>query len=92
MLTYKCEMHGISLTVIEESYTSKCSFLDDEPLCKHEDYCGKRIHRGLFMSSNGRLINADVNGALNILKKVIGKISYDPIKVCSTPLVFEPRN
>ena len=88
MLTYKCEMHGISLSVTEESYTSKCSFLDDELLCKHEDYCGKRIHRGLFRSSNGKLINADVNGALNILKKVVGKYDYDPIKVCSTPLVF----
>lgn len=92
MLTYKCELNGISLNVTEESYTSKCSFLDDEPPCKHESYSGKRIHRGLFKSSDGRLINADVNGALNILKKVVGKFSYDPIKVCSTPLVLEPRN
>ena len=92
MLAYKCEMHGISLIVNEESYTSKCSFLDDEPICKHDDYLGKRIHRGLFRSSDGTLINADVNGALNILKKVVGKYDYDPIQVCSTPLVFEPRN
>lgn len=92
MLTYKCELHGISLDVTEESYTSKCSFLDSEPLRKHDSYCGRRIHRGLFKSLNGKLINADVNGALNILKKVIGKFEYDPIKVCSTPLVFEPRN
>ena len=92
MLTYKCELHGISLTVTEESYTSKCSFLDGESLCKHDSYCGKRIHRGLFKSSDGRLINADVNGALNILRKVIGKFEYDSIKVCSTPLVLEPRN
>ena len=92
MLTYKCELHGISLTVTEESYTSKCSFLDGESLCKHELYCGKRIHRGLFKSSDGSLINADVNGALNILRKVIGKFEYDSIKVCSTPLVLEPRN
>ena len=92
MLTYKCELHGISLTVTEESYTSKCSFLDSEPLCKHDSYCGRRIHRGLFKSSSGKLINADVNGALNILKKVIGKFEYDSIKVCSTPLVLEPRN
>lgn len=92
MLTYKCELHGISLTVTEESYTSKCSFLDSEPLCKHDSYCGRRIHRGLFKSSSGKLINADVNGALNILRKVIGNYIYDPIKVCSTPLVFEPRN
>lgn len=92
MLTYKCELHSISLSVTEESYTSKCSFLDNESLCKHESYCGKRIHRGLFKSSNGKLINADVNGALNILRKVIGNYVYDPIKVCSTPLVLEPKN
>ena len=90
MLTYKCEMEGISVIVTEESYTSKCSFLDDEDICKHEVYAGKRIKRGLYKSSDGRLINADVNGALNILKKVIGKFEYDSIKVCSTPLVVTP--
>ena len=92
MLTYKCEIEGISVIVTEESYTSKCSFLDDEDICKHEEYVGKRIKRGLYKASDGRLINADVNGALNILKKVIGKFEYDSIKVCSTPLVLEPRN
>ena len=90
MLTYKCEMEGISVIVTEESYTSKCSFLDDEDICKHEEYAGKRIKRGLYEASDGRLINADVNGALNILKKVIGKFKYDSIKVCSTPLVVTP--
>ena len=90
MLTYKCEMEGISVIVTEESYTSKCSFLDDEDICKHEEYVGKRIKRGLYKASDGRLINADVNGALNILKKVIGKFEYNSIKVCSTPLVVTP--
>ena len=90
MLTYKCEIEGISVIVTEESYTSKCSFLDDEDICKHEEYSGKRIKRGLYKASDGRLINADVNGALNILKKVIGKFEYDSIKVCSTPLVVTP--
>lgn len=90
MLTYKCEMEGISVIVTEESYTSKCSFLDDEDIRKHEEYSGKRIKRGLYKASDGRLINADVNGALNILKKVIGKFEYDSIKVCSTPLVVTP--
>ena len=70
-----------------QKYTSKCSFLDDEDICKHEKYVGKRIKRGLYKASDGRLINADVNGALNILKKVIGKFKYNSIKVCSTPLV-----
>ena len=53
-------------------------------------YYGKRIKRGLYKASDGRLINADVNSALNILKKVIGKFEYDSIKVCSTPLVVTP--
>ena len=92
MLTYKCELLGIRVHITEESYTSKCSFLDDEEICKHEDYKGKRIKRGLYKSSDGRLINADVNGALNILKKVIGEYEYDPILVCSMPLVLQPRN
>lgn len=92
MLTYKCELLGITVHITEESYTSKCSFLDNEEICKHEDYKGKRIKRGLYKSSDGRLINADVNGALNILKKVIGEYKYDPILVCSMPLVLQPRN
>lgn len=92
MLTYKCELLGITVHITEESYTSKCSFLDNEEICKHEDYKGKRIKRGLYKSSDGRLINADVNGALNILKKVIGEYEYDLILVCSMPLVLQPRN
>lgn len=92
MLTYKCELLGITVHITEESYTSKCSFLDNEEICKHEEYKGKRIKRGLYKSSDGRLINADINGALNILKKVIGEYEYDPILVCSMPLVLRPRN
>ena len=92
MITYKCELLGITVHITEESYTSKCSFLDNEDVCKHKEYKGKRIKRGLFKSSDERLINADINGALNILKKVIGKYQYDPIKVCSMPLVLQPKN
>lgn len=73
---------------IEESYTSKCSFLDNEEICKHTSYKGKRVKRGLFKSNDGTLINADVNGSLNILKKVVGNFNYDPIEVCSTPSVY----
>ena len=69
MLKYKCELCGINVETTEESYTSKCSFLDMEEIKKHEIYCGKRIHRGLFRASDGRLINADVNGAYNIMIK-----------------------
>ena len=92
MITYKCELLGITVHITEESYTSKCSFLDNEDVCKHKESKGKCIKRGLFQSSDGRLINADINGALNILKKVIGKYDYDPIKVCSMPLVLQPKN
>lgn len=69
MLTYKAQLAGIAVKVIEESYTSKCSFLDNEPICKHGEYRGKRIQRGLFRAGDGRLINADVNGSANIMVK-----------------------
>jgi putative transposase len=71
MLKYKCEIVGINVITHEESYTSKCSFLDLEEIKKHETYKGKRIKRGLFKSLIGTLINADVNGSYNILRKAI---------------------
>lgn len=71
-LKYKCEMAGIRFVENEESYTSKCDALALEIIGKHESYLGKRVKRGLFRSSTGRYINADVNGAVNILRKVVG--------------------
>ena len=70
MLEYKCKLEGINFIQNEESYTSKCSALDLEILNKHDKYMGKRVKRGLFVSSEGIKINADLNGALNILRKV----------------------
>ncbi len=70
-LKYKCEDHGIHFIITDEGYTSKCSFLDNEPIQQHAKYLGKRIKRGLFKSFNGTLINADVNGAYNIMRKVV---------------------
>lgn len=87
MLTYKCKLEGITVIVKEESYTSKCSFMDNEPIKKHKVYLGKRVKRGLFQTKDKRLINADLNGSLNILRKVVGEFQY-PIEVCSTPLVL----
>ena len=84
-LEYKCKLEGINVILTEESYTSKCSFLDNEPLEKQDSYLGKRIKRGLFRSAKNKLINADLNGALNILKKVIGEFQY-PIGACCTPV------
>jgi putative transposase len=71
MLQYKAELVGIHVIVSEESYTSKCSFLDLEPIGKQEVYAGKRIKRGLFQAAGGRRLNADINGAYNILRRVV---------------------
>ena len=86
MISYKCKLAGITVTLTEESYTSKCSFIDNEEMKRHAKYKGKRIKRGLFRTHEGKLINADLNGSLNIMRKVIGEFQY-PIEVCSTPLV-----
>ena len=69
MLVYKAEGEGIRIVCVEESYTSKTSFLDLEEPCKHETYSGKRISRGLFKTGNNTQVNADSNGALQIIKK-----------------------
>jgi putative transposase len=69
MIQYKAQEVGIEVILQEEAHTSKCSFLDNESLEHHEKYMGKRIKRGLFRSVKGILINADVNGALNIMRK-----------------------
>ncbi len=70
-IQYKAELYGIEVVLIEESYTSKCSFLDNELIKKHEKYQGKRVKRGLFKTKSSLLINADINGSLNIIRKVI---------------------
>jgi len=70
-LEYKAEEQGITVIKQEESHTSKCSFLDNESIEHHDKYIGRRISRGLFKSKNGIIINADVNGAYNIIKKAI---------------------
>ena len=75
-LEYLCELNGIIFVKQEESYTSKASFWDkDEIPVYNEDnpksyvFSGKRVHRGLYKCSDGRTLNADVNGALNIMRK-----------------------
>ncbi len=68
-LDYKAEEQGIAVIRQEESHSSKCSFLDNEPIRHHDKYQGKRINRGLFRSKKGIIINADVNDSHNILKK-----------------------
>jgi putative transposase len=77
MLKYKCRLKGINIVCIKESYTSKSSFLDSDsiPSLKDENisFSGKRIKRGLYRSSTGYTINADVNGSFNILRKFVLK-------------------
>ena len=72
LLRYKIEEKGGQLIELNESYTSKCSFLDNEEIRKHESYKGKRVKRGLFLSGSNKALNADINGSLNILKRGIG--------------------
>jgi len=71
IIKYKCELEGLTVIFNEESYTSKCSFFDNEEICKHSKYLGKRVKRGLFITASGKLVNADVNGSYNIMKKAI---------------------
>jgi IS605 OrfB family transposase len=76
MLTYKAALVGIQVKITEESYTSKASFLDEDPLPVFDPaqptptFSGKRVKRGLYRAADGRHINADVNGAYNIMRKV----------------------
>lgn len=72
-IQYKAEELGIKVVITEESYTSKIDHYAGEEMCHHETYLGKRTQRGLFRSSTGKVLNADLNGAIGILRKVIGE-------------------
>ena len=80
-LKNKMSEYGTELIFTEESYTSKCDALSLEEICKHDEYNGKRIKRGLFSSSVGKLINSDINGAINIMRKYLNKIGGDLKKI-----------
>lgn len=75
-LSYLCELNGITYIKQEESYTSKASFWDKDSIPvynndnpKEYQFSGMRVHRGLYQMTNSKYINADVNGALNIMCK-----------------------
>ena len=78
-LEYKCESVGINLIKTEESYTSGTSFLDNELPIKENYNKSRRIKRGLFKSNNGEYINADVNGAFQIMRKVFSNVTTNEI-------------
>lgn len=87
-IVYKANLLGIEVITHEESYTSKIDHLAFEPLKKQESYLGKRKKRGLFQSSVGKLINADINGAIGIARKVVGDSFIG--KIIDSGFVFNP--
>jgi putative transposase len=80
MLQYKAADAGIKVIVTEESYTSGTSFLDGELPTKDFYNKKRRVHRGLFIANDGRKINADINGAFQIMKKVFPNVHADGIE------------
>jgi putative transposase len=75
-LSYKAKLVGIQVIMQEESYTSKASFLDSDPLptyqanrAEHPVFSGTRIARSWYRASDGKVIHADINGSYNILRK-----------------------
>ena len=91
-------MHRISLArnlwkrkqliITEESYTSKCDALMLEEIKKKEKYLGIRTNRGLYISGNGKAINADLNGAINIMRKVVNLTNVSGINIFN-PQILE---
>ena len=88
MLDYKCKLAGINMIIVNEAYTSKCSFIDNEKICKHETYKGKRINRGMFKTANGLYINADINGSFNIMRLGIKKCNCDVHNIVPADMRF----
>ena len=99
MIRYKANQHGIAVIVQEESYTSKASFLDNDPIPTFQaenqmkySFSGKR-KKGAYLTHSGKFLNADVNGAANILRKVC-PVAFSAMGVaalCSEPLVVNVR-
>ena len=94
-----CDVHGIRFIETEEAYTSKASFLDGDSLPKYGEKpmewkaSGNRIKRGLYRTADGFVVNADLNGAANILRKVSGRlgISLDQLSRRSLAVVARIR-
>ena len=95
-LKYKCQLEGINVVEQEESYTSKVSFFDNDfiPVYGQNDELfnssGKRIKRGLFRVSSGLVLNADINGSLNIMRKYLNEVCDEIISPTNRGLVMNP--
>lgn len=99
MIKYKCELEGIEVVIQEESYTSLSSFIDGDKIPVYKkgsnsnyEFSGKRVKRGLYKTKDGLILNADLNGAYNIVKKyLIKKVLWndltesDYIEACRVP-------
>ena len=100
ILKYKANLKGITVITTSESYTSQTSFLDEEEPCKengnyhrklkHLSPSNRRVRRGLFQSNSGVLINADVNGAYQIIRKVFSDVKYNKFNQEIRGLVLSP--
>lgn len=93
-LEFLCKKYGIEYNEVEESYTSKSSFIDKDFLPEYHPeqhyqckFSGKRIHRGLYRTKKGILVNADINGAANIIRKCKQNFDYEGLctGVLATP-------
>lgn len=95
-ISYKAELQGIEVIFTEESYTSKASFYDNDPLPKYGDknipvFSGCRKKRGLYITKDNFAFNADVNGSLNIGRKVIPEFTgIRDRSLVARPVVINP--
>ena len=95
-MKYKCQLEGINVIEQEESYTSKVSFFDNDfiPVYGQNDELfkssGKRIKRGLYKTKDGILVNADINGSLNIMRKHLNVVCDEIISPANRGFVVNP--
>lgn len=96
MVEYKCKKKGIEVIMREESYTSKASFIDNDFIPKFDpnnkkeyEFSGKRLKRGTYKTSNGKKINADINGAYNIMAKQFPEELSDRSGRKYSPIIFK---
>lgn len=96
MIEYKCKKKGIEVIMREESYTSKASFIDNDFIPKFDpknkkeyEFSGKRIKRGIYKTFNGKKINADINGAYNIMAKQFPEELSDRSGRKYSPIIFK---
>ena len=99
LIQYKAEEQNINVIITEESYTSKASYFDNDKIPKYKKgikvknkFSGKRICRGLYKTKNGNIINADINGSLNIMKKVVSNQKKADIGLMNKPVKITLSN